>query len=194
MATILLNHTEINVGGHFPVVGEYAHSFLLVDSGMIDVPLSRFAGKPKVIAVIPSIDSAIGLIIARQLERLSVDWPDCAILVISVDTPYALSRAMEQERFRRVQLLCTLRGRDFHKDYGVMITDIPLSGFMATALIGVNAADIVMYSELVSDLSFEPDYGTMAECLFPPIEEEAEEEIIDDAEQIAQLERYDPSI
>ncbi|MEN9656814.1 MAG: hypothetical protein RL571_279 [Pseudomonadota bacterium] len=173
MATILLNHTEINVGGHFPVVGEYAHSFLLVDTSLIDVPLSRFAGKPKVIAVIPSIDSAIGLNIARQLEKLSIDWPEeTIILVISVDTPYALARAMEQERFRRVQLLCTLRGRDFHKDYGVMITDVPLSGLMATALIGLNSDDIVMYSELVADLSFEPDYGQMAECLFPPIEEE----------------------
>ncbi|MEJ2795814.1 thiol peroxidase [Iodobacter sp. LRB] len=192
MATVYLNHTEINVGGQFPVVGEYAHSFLLVDSGMIDVPLSRFAGKPKIIAVIPSIDSEIGLIIARQLDRLSADWPDCVILVISVDTPYALSRVMEQERFRRVQLLCTLRGRDFHKDYGVMITDIPLSGFMATALIGLNTYDIVMYSELVSDLSFEPDYGAMAECLFPPVEEESEP-IIDDAEQIAKLERYEPN-
>ncbi|STQ89969.1 thiol peroxidase [Iodobacter fluviatilis] len=192
MATVYLNHTEINVGGQFPVVGEYAHSFLLVDSGMIDVPLSRFAGKPKIIAVIPSIDSEIGLIIARQLDRLSADWPDCVILVISVDTPYALSRVIEQERFRRVQLLCTLRGRDFHKDYGVMITDIPLSGFMATALIGLNAYDIVMYSELVSDLSFEPDYGAMAECLFPPVEEESEP-IIDDAEQIAKLERYEPN-
>ncbi|NHQ88674.1 thiol peroxidase [Iodobacter sp. HSC-16F04] len=192
MATVYLNHTEINVGGQFPVVGEYAHSFLLVDSGMIDVPLSRFAGKPKIIAVIPSIDSEIGLIIARQLDRLSAEWPDCVILVISVDTPYALSRVMEQEHFRRVQLLCTLRGRDFHKDYGVMITDIPLSGFMATALIGLNAYDIVMYSELVPDLSFEPDYGAMAECLFPPVEEESDP-IIDDAEQIAKLERYVPN-
>ncbi|AZN36633.1 thiol peroxidase [Iodobacter ciconiae] len=191
MATVYLNHTEINVGGQFPVVGEYAHSFLLVDSGMIDVPLSRFAGKPKVIAVIPSIDSEVGLMIARQLDRLSADWPDCVILVVSVDTPYALSRAMEQERFRRVQLLCTLRGRDFHKDYGVMITDIPLSGFMATALIGLNTYDIVTYSELVSDLSSEPDYGAMAECLFPPVEEEAEQ-IVDDAEQITKLERYTP--
>jgi thioredoxin-dependent peroxiredoxin len=193
MATIYLNHTEINVGGQFPLVGEYAHSFLLVDSNMIDVPLSRFTGKPKVIAVVPSIDSEIGLTIARQIERLSVDWPDCIILVISVDTPYALSRVMEQERFRRVQLLCTLRGRDFHKDYGVMITDIPLSGLMATALIGLNAYDVVMYSELVSDLSFEPDYGAMVEDLFPPIEEEEPELELDDAEQIEKLERYVPN-
>jgi thiol peroxidase len=173
MATILLNHTEINVGGSFPVVGEYAHSFLLVDAGLIDVPLSRFAGRPKVIAVVPSIDSEIGLTIARQLDKLALDWPDeTVVLVISVDTPYALSRVMDLERFRRVQLLCTLRGRDFHKDYGVMITDVPLSGLMASALIGLNSDDIVVYSELVADLSFEPDYGEMAHCLFPPVEEE----------------------
>lgn len=180
MATILLNHTEINVAGHFPVVGEDAHSFLLVDSGLIDVPLSRFAGKRKAIAIIPSIDSAIGLNIARQLEYISAGWPDVVVLVISVDTPYALARAMEQEHFRRIQLLCTLRGRDFHKDYGVMITDVPLSGLMATALIGLDSDDKVVYSELVADMSFEPDYGALAECLLPPPVEE--EELLPDLE------------
>ena len=61
MATVMLNGTPVSVGGRFPRVGDTAHSFMLVDTNLQDVPLSRFWGKRKLIAVVPSLDAAIGL-------------------------------------------------------------------------------------------------------------------------------------
>ncbi|WP_035052716.1 thiol peroxidase [Andreprevotia chitinilytica] len=168
MATVTLNGTPVNVGGHFPRVGEPAHSFLLVDAQLQDVPLSRFVGRRKVLAVIPSIDAAIGLTIARRLEGMAELFDNTVVLVISVDTPYALARTLSLENLRRVQLLCTLRGRDFHKDYGVMITDVPLSGLMATALIVLDVDDTVLHAELVNDINSEPDFDEAAKLLLPP--------------------------
>lgn len=171
MSTVMLNGTPVSVGGRFPRVGDTAHSFMLVDTNLQDVPLSKFWGKRKLIAVVPSVDAAIGLTIARKLEALASEIDNVVVMAVSVDTPYALSRIGEAEGFRRMQLLSTLRGRDFHKDYGVMITDIPLSGLMATALITLNVDDEVLYAELVADINAEPNYQDAVEPLLPPEEQ-----------------------
>ncbi len=166
MSTILLNGTPINVGGQFPRVADTAHSFMLVDTNLQDVALSKYWGQRKMIGVIPSIDAAIGLTIARKLEALAHDLDNTAVMTVSVDTPYALSRVQESEGFRKVHLFSTLRGRDFHKDYGVMITDVPLSGLMAAALIVLDTNDTVLYAELVPDLNSEPNYEEALKALF----------------------------
>ena len=45
--------------------------------------------------------------------------------MISADLPFAQSRFCGAEGLDNVIMLSTMRGRDFHKDYGVMITDPP---------------------------------------------------------------------
>ncbi|UXY16771.1 thiol peroxidase [Chitiniphilus purpureus] len=168
MATVMLNGTPVSVGGRFPRPGDTAPSFMLVDTQLQDVPLSKYWGRRKVIAVVPSLDTVIGLAIARRLEGMAAALDNTSVIVVSVDTPYALQRVQQQEEFRRIQLLSTLRGRDFHKDYGVMITDVPLSGLMATALIALDTGDTVRYAELVQDINREPDYDSMAQTLLTP--------------------------
>lgn len=167
MSTVMLNDTPVSVGGRFPRVGDTAHSFMLVDTQLQDVPLSKFWGQRKLIAVVPSMDAAIGLEIARHLEVLADELDNTVVMTVSVDTPYALSRTGEAEGFRKLHLLSTLRGRDFHKDYGVMITDVPLSGLMATALLTLDVNDEILYAELVSDINTEPNYQAAIEPLQP---------------------------
>ncbi|MBE9610202.1 thiol peroxidase [Chitinilyticum piscinae] len=168
MSTVLLNGTPINVGGRFPRVGDPAPSFMLVDTSLQDVALSKYWRRKKLIASVPSLDAAIGLQIAKRLEGLGYELDNTILLTVSVDTPYALSRISESEGFHKVQLMSTLRGRDFHKDYGVMITDVPLSGLMATALIALDADDVVVYAELVSEINSEPNYQAAVDALQPP--------------------------
>lgn len=165
MATVLLNGEPIGVGGRFPRVGDTAHSFMLVDTNLSDVPLSKFIGKRKIIAVVPSIDTEIGLRITRRLESIADGFANTKVFIVSVDTPYAMGRLIATEGIRKVQLLSTLRGRDFHKDYGVMITDVPLSGMMSTALFGLDEDDTVLFAELVQDVNGEPNYDKLAEVM-----------------------------
>lgn len=170
MATIMLNGTPVSVGGRFPRAGDIAHSFMLVDTQLQDVALSKYWGQRKLIAVVPSLDAAIGLTIARQLEKLAYTLENTVVMIVSVDTPYALSRIAVSEGFRKLHLLSTLRGRDFHKDYGVMITDVPLSGLMATALLALDTNDEVLYAELVADINAEPNYQEALKPLLPETE------------------------
>lgn len=170
MATILLNGNPIGVGGRFPRVGDIGHSFMLVDQGLKDVSLSAFAGRKKVLAVVPSLDAEIGIRIARRMEAMASNFPDVVFIAISVDTPYAQSRIKDAEGFRALHLLSTLRGRDFHKDYGVMITDYPLSGLMASAVVVMDEGDVVLQAELVPEINSEPNYEAVVKALVPNVE------------------------
>lgn len=167
MATVLLNGNPIGVGGHFHRVGDIAHSFMLVDQDLKDISLSSFAGKRKIIVVVPSLDTTVGVAIARRLDLVLDHLDNTVGLVVSVDTPYAQARVKNAENFVHVKLLSTLRGRDFHKDYGVMITDIPLSGLMATAALALDESDKVLYAELVNEINSEPNFEKLRESLTP---------------------------
>jgi thiol peroxidase len=80
------------------------------------------------------------------------------VLVISADLPFAPARFCTTAGLKNVVTLSTLRGRDFHKDYGVMIVDPPLAGLTARAVVVLDENDKVVYSELVPEIKQEPNY------------------------------------
>lgn len=165
MATVTLEGEPLNVGGHFPQAGETAHSFMLVDKNLKDVSLSEFAGKRKVLSVVPSIDTPVCATSTRVFNQRASEMSNTVVLVISADLPFAQSRFCGAEGLDKVIMLSTMRGRDFHKDYGVMITDPPLSGLMARAVIILDENDRVIYAELVPEITQEPDYDAAIAAL-----------------------------
>ena len=165
MATVTLEGETLNVGGHFPQAGETGHSFMLVDKDLKDVSLSEFAGKRKVLSIVPSIDTPVCATSTRVFNQRASEMSNTVVLVISADLPFAQSRFCGAEGLDNVIMLSTMRGRDFHKDYGVMITDPPLSGLMARAVIILDEKDRVIYTELVPEITQEPDYDAAIAAL-----------------------------
>ena len=51
-----------------------------------------------------------------------------------------------------------MRSRAFAKDYGVLITEGPLEGIMARAVVVLDADDKVVHAQLVPEIAEEPDY------------------------------------
>lgn len=165
MATVTLEGEPLNVGGHFPQIGETAHSFMLVNKDLKDVSLSEFAGKRKVLSIVPSIDTPVCATSTRFFNQRASEMSNTVVLVISADLPFAQSRFCGAEGLDNVVTLSTMRGRDFHKDYGVMITDPPLSGLMARAVIILDENDRVIHVELVPEITQEPDYDAAIAAL-----------------------------
>jgi thiol peroxidase len=158
MATVTLGGEPISVGGNFPRVGDSAHSFMLVDKDLKDVSLSSFWGKRKILNIVPSLDTPTCQASARKFNELASSIPNTVVLVISADLPFAQNRFCSVEGLKNVVTLSTMRGRDFHKDYGVMIMDPPLSGLTARAVVVLDENDRVVYSELVPEIKQEPIY------------------------------------
>jgi len=80
------------------------------------------------------------------------------VLVISADLPFAMKRFCTTEGLQNVVSLSMIRGKNFAKDYGVLLTDGPLAGLSARAVLVLDENDKVVHAELVPEIGQEPNY------------------------------------
>ena len=165
MATVTFKGTPVEVAGSFPKVGDNAPAFTLVGADLKDVSLTDYAGKRKVLNIVPSLDTPVCATSTRKFNEEAGSLPDTAVLVISADLPFASGRFCSTEGLDKVAPLSTLRSRSFMKDYGVEIASGPLVGVTARGVLVLDKDDKVVHSELVSEIAQEPDYATALAAL-----------------------------
>ncbi|MGR9053324.1 MAG: thiol peroxidase, partial [Gammaproteobacteria bacterium] len=93
-------------------------------------------------------------LLAQDLQK-SLD-KEC-ILVVSADLPFAQGRFCQTEGTKHIVPLSTFRST-FAVDYGVELTDSVLIGLTARAIVVIDEQDRVTYTELVDELTNEPNY------------------------------------
>lgn len=84
--------------------------------------------------------------------------------MISADLPFAQKRFCESDGLSHVVPLSTFRS-SFAKDYGLELVDGPLRGVTARAVLVLDADNTVKYSELVGEVTSEPDYEAAKKAL-----------------------------
>lgn len=152
---VTLGGTPIDVSGSFPKAGDTAPDFKLVNKDLADVSLADFAGKKKILNIVPSLDTPVCATSTKKFNDAASD--KVAVLVISADLPFAQSRFCGAEA-PNVTTLSTMRGGDFMKAYGVAITSGPLAGITARAVVVLDEANKVIHAELVPEIKQEPNY------------------------------------
>lgn len=165
MATITLQGNACNTNGDLPGVGATAPEFTLVDGKLNDVHLADFAGKKKILNIVPSLDTPTCATSTRKFNELIADRDDAVVLIISADLPFAAGRFCGVEGLKNVVPLSLMRGKAFAKDYGVLITDGPLAGITARAIVVLDAGNKVLHTELVPEIADEPNYDAAMAAL-----------------------------
>jgi thiol peroxidase len=155
---VTLGGAPVTLFGKFPEVGQAAPAFTLVDKELKDVSLQSFAGKRKVLNIVPSLDTAVCATSTRKFNEAAGKLSNTVVLVISADLPFAMSRFCVAEGLENVITLSLMRGRDFMRNYGVKIADTVLSGVTARAVLVLDEKDQVLHAELVDDIKHEPNY------------------------------------
>lgn len=156
--TTALGGTPVKLYGDFPQIGKPAPTFSLVDKDLQDITLGSFAGKRKVLNIVPSLDTPTCQASARRFNNEASSLTNAVVINISADLPFAMSRFCSSEGLDNVVNLSTMRGREFMRDYGVKIADGVLAGLTARAVVVLDADNVVRYTELVSDIKKEPNY------------------------------------
>jgi thiol peroxidase len=100
----------------------------------------------------------------RKFNQLAAELDNTVVLCISADLPFAQSRFCGAEGLSNVVTLSTLRGASFLADYGVAIAG-PLAGLAARAVVVIDENDQVVYSQLVNEITEEPDYDAALAAL-----------------------------
>ena len=165
MAKITLQGTEINTNSDIPKIGDSAPDFVLVNSDMEDVSLSTYQGKKKLLSIVPSLDTPVCATSTKRFDQLAREKKNALFITISADLPFAMSRFCKSEKLVNVITLSMMRSRNFAKDYGVLITNGPLAGITARAVIVLDEENTVIYSELISEIAHEPNYDAATKLL-----------------------------
>lgn len=155
----------VSVIGQIPAQGSKAQPFSLVAKDLSDVTLGQFAGKRKVLNIFPSIDTGVCAASVRKFNQLATSVDNTVVLCISADLPFAQSRFCGAEGLSNVITLSTLRNPQFQQDYGVGIEEGALKGLTARAVVVINEQDEVVFSELVNEITHEPNYDAALEAL-----------------------------
>jgi thioredoxin-dependent peroxiredoxin len=162
---VTLAGNPIKVEGTFPRVGDRAPDFSLVDKDLKDVTLADFAGKKKVLNIVPSLDTPVCALSTRKFNEKASNMENTVVLIIAADLPFAMTRFCDTEGLDKVVVLSTMRGAEFMKNYGVAITDSPLAGITARAVVVLDENDKVIHAQLVPEIKDEPDYDAVMAVL-----------------------------
>jgi len=165
MSTITLQGNPVEVAGQFPAVGQTAKPFRLVNKDLADLGLGDFAGQRKILNIFPSVDTPVCAASVRKFNEQASALSNTVVLCISADLPFAQARFCGAEGLDKVVSLSTLRGASFLADYGVAIASGPLVGLAARAVLVLDEQDKVIYSQLVSEVTEEPDYAAALAAL-----------------------------
>lgn len=158
MATITLQGNPIHTNGDLPAVGADAPDFQLANKDLQDVMLKDFAGRKKLISIVPSLDTPVCATSTRKFNEAAAKLDNVAVIVVSADLPFAMDRFCSTEGLGNIVVLSMMRSRDFARDYGVLIEEGPLAGITARAIVLLDEENKVLHSELVGEISDEPDY------------------------------------
>lgn len=165
MATTHLKGEAVHTAGDLPAVGTVAPDFVLTTTSLSDLALSDLGSRPKLLSIVPSLDTGVCAASARAFNRAAAERENVAVLNISADLPFAAKRFCETEGIEQVQALSVMHDRTFGRDYGVEMVDGPLKGILARAVIVLDAANRVVYSQLVDEIATEPDYQAALSAL-----------------------------
>ncbi|MGN1402609.1 MAG: thiol peroxidase [Bacillus sp. (in: firmicutes)] len=155
MANITFKKNPITLLGNEVKVGEKAPDFTVLRNDLSEAKLSDYAGKVKIISVVPSIDTGVCDAQTRKFNEIASQLDNTVIITVSVDLPFAQKRWCAAAGINNVEVVSDHRDLSFGKAYGVAIEELRL---LARAVFVIDSADTVVYAEYVSEATNHPDY------------------------------------
>lgn len=164
MATLSFQGAPLQTNGQLPAIGSDVPDFNLVGDTLTELSLADFAGQKKILVIVPSFDTPTCVASLQRFNQKAPQLPNTVVIAISADLPFAQCRCCTSQGLKNIIALSCFRST-FAADYGIKILDGLLTGLTARAVVIVNEHNQVIYTELVRELSEEPDYeSALAVC------------------------------
>ncbi|SRR5580765_1469524 len=163
MATTALRGTPVTTSGELPAIGTPAPSFTLVGPDLVEFSSGDLSGR-LVINIFPSVDTGVCAQSVRTFNERAAGLENTTVVCVSKDLPFAQARFCGAEGIDQVKVGSAFRS-DFGTAYGVTLADSPMQGLLARSVVVVDADGSVVYTELVPEISTEPDYDAAIAAL-----------------------------
>lgn len=165
METVYFQSTPCHTYGLVPAAGSKAPEFELVSAELQPVTLEQFKSKRVILNVFPSLDTPVCAMSVRRFNKEAAALDDTVVLCVSMDLPFAAGRFCSAEGIKDVIPASAFRSPKFGQEYGLTLIDGPLKGLLARAVIIIDANGGIIYRELVSEITQEPDYDAALSVL-----------------------------
>ena len=164
MATVTLKGNTLNTIGNLPQNQSKAENIKLVKTDLSTLNLTDYLGKKVVLNIFPSVDTGVCAQSVRQFNKDLSSLENTVVICISKDLPFAQNRFCAAEGLDNVIMASDFR-TDFGTTYGVEMTDGPLKGLLARAVVVLNEEGTIVYSELVPEITIEPNYEAAIQAI-----------------------------
>jgi len=157
-AATTLKGNPVDLKGPALKVGDNAPDFKLQDNSLADITLASSAGKTRIIATIPSLDTPVCHAETKRFNDEAKKLSNTEVLVVSMDLPFGAKRWCGAEGVETVKTLSAHRCTEFGYDYGVLISGGPLDRCFSRAIFVVNPAGKLTHVEYVKEIADHPNY------------------------------------
>jgi len=158
METIYFKGTPCHTYGNIPAVGAEAPCFSLVDKDLKDIRCTDFKSKRIVLNIFPSLDTPVCAMSVRRFNKEAAELDNVVVVCVSMDLPFAQARFCAANNIDNVVVASAFRSPKFTEDYGLQLIDGPLAGLLTRAIIVIDEKGKVIFSDLVDEITHEPDY------------------------------------
>ncbi len=165
MAIIKYENAVYHTAGELPALGSRAPDVSLVNTDLQNVSLANWMGKRKLMNIFVSIDTEVCAKSVIEFDSFGDRVENVAMLMVSYDLPFAHARFARQHDLQHVVGLSAIRHAGFGKNYGVEITQGPLAGMFARAVVVLDENNTVVYNEHIEDIATEPNYRSALRSL-----------------------------
>lgn len=156
--SITLKGNPITVSGPELKAGDPAPDFKLQAQDMSEVTLATTAGKTRIIASIPSLDTPVCHKETKKFNEEAAKLSGVEVLTVSTDLPFGQKRWCGAENVTNVKCLSDHRDVQFGEKYGVLIKGGPLDRCLARAIFVVGPDNKLRHVEYVPEIAQEPNY------------------------------------
>lgn len=165
MKTVYFKGEACHVRGSLPSVGSLAPSFSLVGKDLQDVRSIDYAGQRIVLNIFPSLDTEVCAMTIRRFNTEIANITNTVVICVSMDLPFAATRFCTTEGINHVITASAFRPQSFAEKYGVQLIDGALAGLFARAVVVIDENARVIYTQLINEITEEPDYKTVVDIL-----------------------------
>lgn len=165
MATVTLKGNLIKTSGELPKVGTKAPDFALTTTDLSSMSLSDFKKTNLVLNIFPSVGTGVCAASVRAFNKSAASLNNTKVLCISKDLPFAQKSFCAAEGIENVVMLSDYKNGSFGKTYGLSITNGIFEALLSRCVIVIDKTGTILYSELVAEVSEEPNYEAALKSL-----------------------------
>lgn len=163
MNTVTFQGNLLHLEGEMPALNSKIKDFKLLANDLSTKTQDDYKGKVLVLVAVPSLDTGVCDMEVRKFnEKAASLSDDVRIVAVSLDLPFAQGRWCGAAGVKNVETLSDHYSAEFGKSYGILIKELRL---LARSIFVYDKSGSLVYSELVSEVTHEPNYEAALEAV-----------------------------